>query len=159
MTLYPMMSIRPLQQFITGITVAVLTAGISACSSPVLKPWHTVELDEEFTLEMVTDGRVQTFADYLALEERLFGQLEEKIYADSETGPAHQLERYSTGSAADPEPRQRNWNHSFALTHPSAIGGVLLLHGMSDSPYSMRALAITLNQQGYHVIALRSAGH
>ena len=159
MALYPMKSIHPLNRFIAGVTVAVLAAGISACSSPGLKPWHTVELDEEFTLEMVNDGQVQTFTDYLALEERLFGQLEEEIYADSETGPAHELERYSKGSAADPEHRKHNWNHSFELTHPAPVGGVLLLHGMSDSPYSMRALANTLNQQGYHVIALRSPGH
>ncbi len=108
---------------------------------------------------MVADGRVKDFADYLALEGRLFGQLEEEIYADSGTGPAHQLERYSTGSAADPEHRQQNWNHSFELAHPSARGGVLLLHGMSDSPYTMRELAYALNQQGYHVVALRSPGH
>ena len=139
--------------------MVILAVGISACSSPGLKPWHTVELDEEFTADMVADGRVQNFADYLALEERLFRQLEDEIYANSETGPSHALERYSTGSAADPEHRQPNWNHSFELTHPAAIGGVLLLHGMSDSPYSMRALANTLNQQGYHVIALRSPGH
>ena len=159
MILYPMMSIRPLLRFITVITVAVLAAGIAACSSPGLKPWHTVELNEEFTVDMVTAEQVQTFADYLALEERLFRQLEEEIYANSETGPSHALERYSKGSAADPEHRQHNWNHSFELTHPAPVGGVLLLHGMSDSPYSMRTLAYALNQQGYHVIALRSPGH
>ena len=159
MTLDPIQTVRSLYRHSAGITLAFLAAGISACSSPGLKPWHTVELDEEFMLEMVNDGRVQTFTDYLAQEDRLFGQLEEEIYADSETGPAHELERYSSGSAADPEHRQHNWNHSFELSHPAAIGGVLLLHGMSDSPYTMRALANTLNQQGYHVIALRSPGH
>ena len=156
---YPVHVLRLLQMCFARIVTVFLAAGISACSSPGLKPWHTVELDEEFTIDMVEDGRVQSFADYLDLEDRLFRQLDVEIYADSETGPAHELQRYSTGSAADPEHRQHNWNHSFELSHPTAIGGVLLLHGMSDSPYSMRALAYTLNQQGYHVIAPRSPGH
>ena len=61
--------------------------------------------------------------------------------------------------AADPERRPVKWNHSFELTRQSAIGGVLLLHGMSDSPYTMRALGETLNQQGYLVVVLRLPGH
>ena len=36
---------------------------------------------------------------------------------------------------------------------------VLLLHGMSDSPYSLRALGETLNQRGYRVVGLRLPGH
>ncbi len=36
---------------------------------------------------------------------------------------------------------------------------MLLLHGMSDSPYSLRALGEALNQGGYHVIGLRLPGH
>ena len=39
------------------------------------------------------------------------------------------------------------------------IGGVLLLHGMSDSPYSLRALGEALQQRGYHVVGLRMPGH
>lgn len=38
-------------------------------------------------------------------------------------------------------------------------GGVLLLHGMSDSPYSLRALGEALNERGYWVIGLRLPGH
>jgi alpha-beta hydrolase superfamily lysophospholipase len=34
-----------------------------------------------------------------------------------------------------------------------------LLHGMSDSPYSLRALGETLNRVGFHVIGLRLPGH
>ena len=132
---------------------------LQACSSPTLKPWHTEKLTEEFTADMVEDGRVRNFDDYLALEDRLFKQLDDEVYARTERGPAHELERYSYGSAADPEHRPVNWNHSFELTRQAAVGGVLLLHGMSDSPYTMRALGAALNQHGYHVVALRSPGH
>lgn len=128
-------------------------------SGPSLKPWHTEVLTDDFTADMVEDGQVRNFDDYLALEDRLFKQLDDEVYARTERGPAHELERYSLGSAADPEHRPVKWNHSFELPRQSAIGGVLLLHGMSDSPYSMRALGTALNQHGYHVIALRLPGH
>jgi alpha-beta hydrolase superfamily lysophospholipase len=36
---------------------------------------------------------------------------------------------------------------------------VLLLHGMSDSPYSLRALGTALHARGYQVIGLRLPGH
>lgn len=38
-------------------------------------------------------------------------------------------------------------------------GSALLLHGLTDSPYSVRALAETLNAQGIEVTALRLPGH
>jgi len=146
---------------IAGIILAlpVLVVYITASSNtPPLKSWHTEVLTEEFTESMV-DEQVRSFEDYLELEQRLFRQLDEQIYANNATGPAHALERYSSGSAADPNRRQTNWNHSFELASTPAAGGVLLLHGMSDSPYSLRALGEALNSHGYQVIGLRSPGH
>nr|MDJ0667639.1 alpha/beta hydrolase [Desulfobacterales bacterium] len=65
----------------------------------------------------------------------------------------------SRGSAADPHERQPNWNRSFELAADPPVGGILLLHGMSDSPYSLRALGESLNQRGYWVVGLRLPGH
>jgi len=144
----------------SGLVLAVLVLVVYGCGSgPQLKPWHTEALTEEFSADMLRDGRVRSFDDYLALEQRLFKQLDEKIYAKSETGPSHVLERYSTGSLADPQHRTPNWNRTFELNRDHAVGGVLLLHGMSDSPYSLRTLALELNRRGYLVIGLRSPGH
>jgi len=146
---------------ITGIILAlpILVIYVTARNNaPLLKSWHTEVLTEEFSQDMV-DGQVRSFDDYLQLEQRLFRQLDEQVYARSETGPAHALERYSSGSAADPNRRHTNWNHSFELTSSPAVGGVLLLHGMSDSPYSLRALGEALNSRGYQVIGLRLPGH
>lgn len=43
---------------------------------------------------------------------------------------------------------------------PSQIkGGALLLHGLTDAPYSMRTMARTLFDRGYYVLALRIPGH
>ncbi|MGB7918543.1 MAG: hypothetical protein WCF40_00655 [Desulfobacterales bacterium] len=98
-------------------------------------------------------------SEHRQLEDRLFAQLEGKVYARTETGPEFELVRYSSGSAADPQHRKPNWNRTYELTADSPIGGVLLLHGMSDSPHSLRALGKTLNQHNYWVIGLRLPGH
>ena len=73
-----------------------------------------VVLINEFTQEKSED--VQSFEDYLQLEDRLFKQLDEKVYSQSATGPDYKVDRYSPGSAADPRNWQPDWNRSFELT-------------------------------------------
>ena len=122
-----------------------------------LKLWHTENLSEEFTLKKAEE--VKSFADYQELERRLFGQMDELIYDHTDAGPEKALVRYSSGSASDPRARTPDWNRSHELTTEHPLGGVLLLHGMSDSPYSLRTLGESLNRPGYWVIALRLPGH
>ena len=139
------------------IMVAIIIVFLQGCSGKSLKPWHTEKLTEEYTQDKAKE--VQSFNDYLQLEDRLFKQLDEKVYAQSETGSAYKLDRYSAGSAADPRKQQPNWNRSFELTNDKPHGAVLLLHGMSDSPYALHTLGKALNQRGYWVVGLRMPGH
>lgn len=133
------------------------TALLSGCAGIDSAPWLDAHLTEEFTARKA--GEVRTFEDYLALEGRLFAQLDAEVYAVTESGAGNELLRYSAGSASDPRAWQPNWNHSFELRAARPIGGVLLLHGMSDSPYSLRALGQALHREGYHVVGLRLPGH
>jgi pimeloyl-ACP methyl ester carboxylesterase len=141
------------------IVVLFATAlfGLQGCSSPSLSPWHTEKLTEEYVAGDSVE--VKTFDDYLELEDRVFKELEEKVYSQVETGPEYGLVRYSSESRADPQSYQTNWNRSFEFEQDAPVGGVLLLHGMSDSPYSLHALAETLAQQNYWVVGLRMPGH
>src|SRR5262249_29367611 len=53
-----------------------------------------------------------------------------------------------------------NWNRSFDIgPHDDAVAGALLLHGLTDSPYSLRSIGEHLAQQGVRVIGLRLPGH
>ena len=140
-----------------GLVMCALIAGVPGCGGRPLKPWHTENLTEEFSADKADE--IQTFEDYRKLEDRLFAQLEEKVYTGTPTGPEYGLVRYSAGSAADPQHRRPNWNLSFEFTTHKPVGGVLLLHGMSDSPYSLRALGETLGDHNYWVIGLRLPGH
>ena len=143
---------------ILGFVVGVLALYIhTKRSGPSLELWHTEKLAAEFTARRADE--VSTFEDYLKLEDELFAQLDEKVHAQTDTGPEHELVRYSSGSASDPKRWDRNWNRSFELASAEPVGGVLLLHGMSDSPYSLRALGEVLHQHGFWVVGLRLPGH
>lgn len=150
--------VRHLAVAVIGFVVGAMVIYIhSVRSGPPLELWHTAELTEEFTVENVDE--VQTFEDYRQLETRLFDQMNREIYARTQTGPAFELARYSASSAVDLRSRNPDWNQSFEFTATTPAGGVLLLHGMSDSPYSFRALGKALNQRNYWVVGLRLPGH
>jgi pimeloyl-ACP methyl ester carboxylesterase len=144
-------------EWILPIILLIMSALLPGCSSQVLKPWHRAKLTEEFNAGM--NNEVRSFTEYLQLEDRLFEQLEKEVYAEAGTGSEHDINRYSPGSLSDPQHRKPNWNRSFELAAAAPRGGVLLLHGMSDSPYSLMALGENLNQRGYWVIGLRLPAH
>ena len=68
--------------------------------------------------------------------------------------------RYQSASISSPRRASRDWNRTFELTPTAPMrGGALLIHGLTDWPYSMRAVADTLQAQGYYALALRMPGH
>ena len=138
------------------LSASVMIAGL-ACSSPQLGPWHSENLTEEFTAAKAEE--IRTFEDYRRLEDALFQELDEKVYAQTPTGPEYALARYSAGSTVDPRDNDPDWNRSFEMPAEEAVGGVLLLHGMTDSPYTLRTLGRALNARGYWVVGLRLPGH
>ena len=138
------------------IFAAFSLVALQACSDQALSPWHTERLHEEYE---AGDESIQNFSDYLSMEERLFTELEREVYAQVPTGPEYGLVRYSTGSAADPQRYATNWNRTIELSQEAPRGGVLLLHGMSDSPYSLHAIGEKLATLGYWVVGLRLPGH
>jgi len=122
---------------------------------PDLKIWHTAGLDEEFTVA----SDAHNFREYLELEARLFAQLKELVLDRIEPEDRHLINRFHRGAMADPQHWSPNWNRSFELSSPAPKAGVLLLHGMSDSPYSLRSLGQRLHEEGVWVIGLRLPGH
>lgn len=138
-----------------GAIVAVYSIRLE--SLPDLAVWHTAKLESEF--RAADASTVRTLDDYRALEVRLFKELQEKVYDHVTPEDRRRFGRYSRGSIADPLAQTVNWNRTFELATHNPRGGVLLVHGLSDSPYSMRALGERLNANGFHVVGLRLPGH
>jgi alpha-beta hydrolase superfamily lysophospholipase len=148
--------VRILVAWLAGCLVAALAVFVYLLDNrPDLSVWHLADLDEEFTAASgITD-----FGQYLALEDRLFAQLDELVYAEVPVAPENAINRYSRGSLSDPLRWPVNWNRSFELGREQPVAGVVLLHGLSDSPYSMRALAQAMHGRGATVLGLRIPGH
>ncbi|MDF1823918.1 MAG: alpha/beta hydrolase [Verrucomicrobiales bacterium] len=119
--------------------------------------WHQVKLAHEFE----AGGGINSFAGYLENEERLFEELELKVSAQPEETRGGTIARFDPVSVAYPGSYETDWNRTFEWLPESGEprGGVLLLHGMSDSPYSIRHVAGALQGQGMQVIGLRLPGH
>jgi alpha-beta hydrolase superfamily lysophospholipase len=140
---------------IGGLLVLVIISIMFLENRPELKVWHQVELNAEFR----ADSPVKSFEDYLDMEKQLFDQLENRILNHISTEDQNLINRYHRGSLSDPGRWFRNWNRTFELSTNTPKAGVLLLHGMSDSPYSLSSLGRRLHSAGAWVIGLRLPGH
>jgi alpha-beta hydrolase superfamily lysophospholipase len=155
-----------LSSLLGALVLAIVLVEIELNNRPDLSVWHTTVLDQEFSWhttvldqEFSVDSELENFAQYLELEGRLFEQLDQEIYQKIESRDKRAYNRYHQGSRADPGRWPTNWNHSFVLPADKPEFGVLLLHGMSDSPYSLRSIGQLLHERGAYVIGLRIPGH
>ena len=141
---------------------------------PPLQRWHTERLQGEFDARRHAD---LDFAGYLRLEAKLFDELQAKTAAWARDGagpacgdkprqdctaPGGEAFQHSRFNAAGWLQRLADgapYNRSFRLAPPQPVGHALLVHGLTDSPYSMRALAESLHARGFDVTVLRLPGH
>jgi len=121
-----------------------------------LRPWHHLKLSE-FRADRPDAPR--TFADYKRLEDDLFAELRRRLLDDPSAADRARLGRYNPETIPARLAFDTPYNRSFELVPEEIRGGVLLVHGLTDSPYSMRALAELFRDQGFYVLALRLPGH
>lgn len=138
-------------------SIILLVRAFDARSMPELHRWHRVPLTREFRAERHRAG--MTFEDYLALEDELFAELDREIYEADKHRHPQPYNRYVRQSLSDPARFDQNWNRSFELVPENIRGGVLLLHGLTDSPYSFRTIAQIFYDHGYYVLCPRLPGH
>ena len=141
-----------------GILLTLIVGrGLYLVHGPALMPWHLAPLAAEF--RAADAAKIKSLEDYRALESRLMAELDAEVYAKVPADERTQIYRYSAGSLADARKRVPDWNLSFELPAIKPKGAVLMLHGLTDSPYSMRALAELFAARGWHVVGLRLPGH
>ncbi|WP_076415441.1 carboxylesterase [Shewanella sp. UCD-KL12] len=138
-----------------GIFIALLATGVWLLNSrPDLDIWHTVDLESEYNSSLA----IETFSQYISLEQKLFEEVERKIYDQTQAPHPSVLNRYVRGSLADPQNWRIDWNKSYEWSKEDADYGVLLLHGMSDSPYALSHVAKHFKGKA-HILGLRLPGH
>lgn len=117
-------------------------------------PEHRISFEHEFE---ASDEAQTDWAAYLEIENRLADELAAAI--DQDARPISLADRFAADSLTNPENYANNWNHSYEISVPAPRGVAVLLHGLTDSPYSMLATAETLAGAGYNVVVPRMPGH
>jgi alpha-beta hydrolase superfamily lysophospholipase len=134
-----------------------LVWGVLSRDLPELQPWHTEAPRGE--LKAADIGDRFTLAEYLKREDAALRDVRDRIESQTPDAFKTATNRYFSGSRLNARQLSTDWNRTFELVPDTIRGGALLLHGMSDGPYSMRAVARVLHDAGFYALALRLPGH
>ncbi|MFM1991624.1 MAG: hypothetical protein RJA99_4581 [Pseudomonadota bacterium] len=137
-------------------TVAVGDALYSS-TLPALRPWHTIELRSEFDAGQAGGG--YGWDDWLAQEARLFDEVRALRAAHFDPAQDSPISRFAPDGGPYAARLARDWNRSFSIRATDERAVALLLHGLSDAPYTMRGIAGALVEHGVSVYGLRLPGH
>ena len=143
---------------VLGIILFVLLAVRVYLSQqgPELHLWHTWRADE-LTVQEIDRA---SYAQYVARENAIFSDLDAAVTAKTAGDERTPLNRYYRQSLVWPGKFSPDANRSFVLMpEGTPRGAVVLLHGLTDSPYSVRHIARNYQQKGFVAVVPRLPGH
>ena len=143
---------------VVGVVLVTLLAvrAWDAMRGAPLEPWHTYVPQELTAAELAKAD----WAAYLAAEQRILDEVRAEVTQKLPEGERIPANRYFAGSPVYPPRLSRDWNRSYTMEPDGdPAGAVVLLHGLTDSPYSLRHIARRYRERGYFAIAIRLPGH
>jgi len=151
---------RVLKWMLIGVVVvaAAMLAlrSFRVLSGPALQPWHTFVPTELHASDL--DGA--DWARYLAQEGAIFESVRAEVSQKLDPGARVPINRYFEESPVYPAHFAQDWNRSYVMEPDrKPAGAVVLLHGLTDSPYSLRHLAKLYRDRGFVAIGVRLPGH
>lgn len=142
---------------ISVVLITVLAVRIyDVHGGPALQLWHT-HVPHEMPRKEILQA---DWAAYLAAENAVFNEVKTEVTEKLEADARVPGNRYYQDSPIYPPHFKQDWNRSFLLEpQGTPRGTVVLLHGLTDSPYSLRHIADLYQQRGFVVVAIRMPGH
>ena len=143
---------------LVAIAAVTLLVGriVQSERGPPLELWQTFVPDEPHAAEI---DRLD-WNGYLAAEARVFASVRKEVTDKLGEQNRRPDDRYFAESPVYPGHFARDWNRSYVLEPDGPPkGAVVLLHGLTDSPYSLRHIADRYRDLGYIAIGLRLPGH
>jgi alpha-beta hydrolase superfamily lysophospholipase len=127
-----------------------------ALQGPELQPWHTF-----VPVELRADELdAADWSRYVAHEATVFDSVLANVTQRLEADARVPYNRYFADSPVFPPRFSQDWNRSYVIEPESAPkGAVVLLHGLTDSPYSLRHIARFYAERGFVAVGLRMPGH
>src|SRR5215470_12695205 len=99
-----------------------------------LSVWHKFVPDDLRAKEL----KKLEWGDYLKAENAVFEQVRANVTDKLEPEDRTAANRYFDGSPIYPGKFATDWNRSYLLEPPGEpVGAVVLLHGLTDTPYSL----------------------
>jgi alpha-beta hydrolase superfamily lysophospholipase len=139
------------------VVTFVAGRGFEARRHLPLEPWHRLVPRAEVAAADLPD--TSTLAEYLARERELFAEVDRSLAADIARRDPLVPSRYTPQSVSSPTRLAWDGNRSFERVPTEVRAGALLVHGLTDAPYSLHRLADRLAAQGVYALALRMPGH
>jgi alpha-beta hydrolase superfamily lysophospholipase len=123
---------------------------------PPLELWHTFVPDD---LQADAIDKLD-WNGWIAAEARLFAQVQREVTDRLEDEERRPDNRYFAGSPINPSHFEQDWNRSYIMEpEGTPRGAVVLLHGLTDAPYSLRHVARQYRERGFVAIGLRIPAH
>ncbi len=138
------------------IAVALIARTYMAVTDDRLAVWHRYAPFEPTADEIDT----MDWAAWRAAEDKAFAEVHENVTLKLDDDQKVPENRYWEGSPMYSPGFATDWNRSFTLMpEGKPVGAVVLLHGLTDSPYSLRHVGAFYQSRGYAVVAPRMPGH
>ncbi len=123
---------------------------------PSLQLWHTYVPDEMRADEIDK----ASWEDYLTAEEVIFIEVLENVTNKLDSSQQTSLNRYYADSPISSREIPTDWNRSYIMMpEGKPKGAVVLLHGLTDTPYSLRHIADNYREYGYVAVGIRLPAH
>jgi alpha-beta hydrolase superfamily lysophospholipase len=123
---------------------------------PPLEPWHTY-VPQELSAKALERA---DWSAYLKAEDAIFNAIRSEVTQNLPAEDRVPINRYFEGSPVYPGHFAQDWNRSFVLEPDgSPVGAAVFLHGLTDSPYSLRHVAQRYRARGFVSIAIRLPAH
>ena len=140
---------------VVAATLLAVRAYDSQRGAP-LQLWHTYVPHEMRAAEIDKAD----WPAYLKAEDALFRDVRAEVVDKLEQESRNASNRYFAGSPIYPGNFKQDWNRSYVLEPDGPpIGAVVLLHGLTDAPYSLRHIARRYRDRGFVAIGIRLPGH
>lgn len=151
---------RRLKKLLLVLILVVITLlavrTYDALQGPPLEPWHKL-VPDELSAEQLDNS---DWPAYLRAEQQAFVEVKQEVTDKLDAQERIPLNRYYDRSPIYPEHFAQDWNRSYELMPAGKpVGAVVLLHGLTDSPYSLRHIAEDYRQRGFVAVGIRLPGH
>ena len=139
-----------------GLVTFLVLRGVQSMRGEPLQPWHKHAPEEMSRRSVDKSG----WEDYLSHEERVMQEVWEKVTQELPECARVAVNRYYENSPLHAANFAMDWNRSFVMMpEGQLVGAVVLLHGLTDSPYSLRTVAEIYRDHGFVAVAPRMPGH